>query len=240
MRLSPKDISWENLRAVIFDMDGTLYNQKRLRRIMAFKLLRACLRGPRYWQEARIVYHFRKERERRALSNISDIESRQYIWAAEKLGVTPELVTEAVCKWMYDAPLKYLYRCRYAGAGQFIGLLRRKGIATAVFSDYPSTEKLKALKIMCDLTVSATDKGVDRLKPDPGGVFMIMEKLGVAPEHCLFIGDRDDRDGECARRSGMNYLIIDRASAEQIYSSLIAGLSLLRDPGADMEAIRYV
>ncbi len=224
MRLSPMDIDWENLRAVIFDMDGTLYNQKRLRWIMALELLRACLKSPKHWQEARLIYHFRKEREKRALSKVLDIDKGQYNWAAEKLGVPPEVVREAVHKWMYEVPLRHLYGCRYSGAGRFIGLLKRKGIRTAVFSDYPSADKLKALKISCDLIVSATDKGVDRLKPDPRGVFVIMDKLGVNPEQCLFIGDRDDRDGECAKRSGMNYLIVERASADETYESLIAGL----------------
>lgn len=235
MRLSPEEINWNNLKAVIFDVDGTLYDQKRLRRIMAFELFRACLLKSRHRREARIIYHFRKERERRALSNLCDIDNAQYNWAAEKLGVSPDVVREAVRKWMFEVPLKYLNRCGYSGAGYFMELLKKKGIAAAVFSDYPSEEKLRALKMSCDLIVSATDKGVDRLKPDPAGVFVIMEKLGAAPDRCLFIGDRDDRDGECARRSGINHLIIDRASADETYASLIAGLNLVRDSGADME-----
>ncbi|WP_196795358.1 HAD hydrolase-like protein [Richelia intracellularis] len=33
--------------------------------------------------------------------------------------------------------------------------------------------------------------------------------MGVSVEDCLLIGDRDDRDGECARRAGMKYFILD-------------------------------
>ena len=31
--------------------------------------------------------------------------------------------------------------------------------------------------------------------------------MGIPKETCLFIGDRDDRDGACARKEGINYLI---------------------------------
>jgi len=57
--------------------------------------------------------------------------------------------------------------------------------------------------------VSATDADVDWLKPDPKGLIIPASKLKTPVKECLFIGDRDDMDGECARRAGMPYLILN-------------------------------
>jgi len=58
--------------------------------------------------------------------------------------------------------------------------------------------------------VSATDVEVGRLKPDPKGLIVAASSLNTPVKECLFIGDRDDKDGECARRAGMPYLILNR------------------------------
>jgi FMN phosphatase YigB (HAD superfamily) len=63
-----------------------------------------------------------------------------------------------------------------------------------------------------DAMVCATKKEVDRFKPHPAGLILTAKKLGVPVTNCFFIGDRDDKDGECARRAGMPYLILSRYS----------------------------
>jgi HAD superfamily hydrolase (TIGR01509 family) len=50
--------------------------------------------------------------------------------------------------------------------------------------------------------------GPSRLKPDPEGYLSAAERLGIAPERCLVIGDRDDADGAAARAAGMAVHII--------------------------------
>jgi FMN phosphatase YigB (HAD superfamily) len=67
-----------------------------------------------------------------------------------------------------------------------------------------------ALSLEVDVMVSSTDAEVDRLKPDPKGLILAASKLKTPLKECLFIGDRDDKDGECARRAGMPYLILNR------------------------------
>lgn len=49
------------------------------------------------------------------------------------------------------------------------------------------------------------------------GLFVIVETLGVSVEDCLFIGDRDERDGECARKAGMTYLLLERRNPRAEY-----------------------
>ena len=74
-----------------------------------------------------------------------------------------------------------------------------------MWSDYPAEEKLAALGLRAEVVVSATDPEVDRLKPDPRGLEVALARLGASAEHCLLVGDRDERDGEAARRAGVEW-----------------------------------
>ncbi|NJL20781.1 MAG: HAD-IA family hydrolase [Leptolyngbyaceae cyanobacterium SM1_3_5] len=104
--------------------------------------------------------------------------------------------------------MNYINSCRHPEVLQLFECVTNRGIATGIFSDYPPQAKLAHLGLSSDCMVSAIDRNVRRLKPDPTGLFITAEKLGVNVEQCLFIGDRDDRDGECARRAGMPYVIL--------------------------------
>ena len=206
-------INWSKVEVVIFDVDGTLYDQRKLRRYMLVDLLKYSIMNPQRLNELKIIKDFRKERENHTFDVENDIENAQYNWGAQASGVSSEKVRNVVEKWIFNAPLKYIPHCRYSGVLEFVGNLCNREIATAVFSDYPAKEKLSALGLSPCCIVCSTDKNVDKLKPDTKGLFIIVETLGVSVEHCLFIGDRDERDGECARKAGMPYLILERASS---------------------------
>jgi FMN phosphatase YigB (HAD superfamily) len=210
-------IDWKRVKLVIFDVDGTLYNQAKLRRIMLLKLLQYYLSHPRQILDLKIIRNFRRERERRAFQVVSNLEKAQYSWTAQVSKVSPERVYKVVQKWIFDFPLKYLFSCRYPGVMLLFNHLSHQGILIGIFSDYPAQEKLNALKLHSDCIVCATDQNIGRLKPNPKGLLAVAEQLGIPIEFCLFIGDREDRDGECARRAGMPYLI---CSGEAFYNSL--------------------
>ena len=54
---------------------------------------------------------------------------------------------------------------------------------------------------------------MDRLKPRPEGLSRALERLAVGPAEALMVGDRDDCDGEAARRLGCPYLLLARRPA---------------------------
>jgi HAD superfamily hydrolase (TIGR01509 family) len=157
--------------------------------------------------ELRILRVFRSLREQLALEPGERVEARSFERTADACGVAPERVRDIVERWMQEAPLRHLLVCRYAAVDELFAALRRRGIAIGVFSDYPAEAKLRALELAAEVVRSATDPDVDRLKPDPRGLAVVAARLGATPEACLVIGDRDDRDGEAARRAGMRFLL---------------------------------
>ncbi|MGP1443849.1 HAD family hydrolase [Treponema sp.] len=91
----------------------------------------------------------------------------------------------------YDA--NFLYLCTlYDGVADMITALHTHGIALAVLSNKPqsTTEKIINAFFGADIfsIVLGQREGVP-LKPDPYGVFEILEKLQCKKEECLYIGD---------------------------------------------------
>ena len=195
-------------KAVIFDVDGTLYDQSKLRLSVVREMFASVLQQPGRIAELRILWRFRKMREKHAAKAAFDLESRQYEWAAQAAAVSPEKVRGVVKEWMLERPLAFLQSCRYPGAQALFSELQRQGIPIGVFSDYPAIDKLSALGLRAQVIVSATCAEVNRLKPDPTGLLVVAAKLDTPAPECLFIGDQEAKDGECARRAGMPCLIL--------------------------------
>ena len=61
---------------------------------------------------------------------------------------------------------------------------------------------------MTKYVFSSMDDEIHAVKPNPNGILYILQKFGIEKSTCLVIGDRDDRDGEAARRAGVDYLIL--------------------------------
>ena len=169
-------VDWQQIRLVVFDVDGTLYDQRRLRSLMIRKLLAHCLLNPGDLQVLRILARFRSCREQLAEEEAEAIADLQYRRPAERLGMDPSRVRRTVEEWMLRRPLEHLRACRYAKVADFLSALRDRHKIVAVLSDYPSTEKLRTLELEADLAVSAVDGEVDRLKPHPAGLLRLRRR----------------------------------------------------------------
>jgi HAD superfamily hydrolase (TIGR01549 family) len=206
MPTEPTALDWDGIEAVIFDLDGTLYAQAPLRRRMARELAAHCLRRPREARLPLVLQHFRRARERLAESEAAGAGRLQFEHPAGELGLDPAILERLVAEWLEQRPLPHLAACRAPGAVELFSALRRRGKRIVVFSDYPVARKLAMLGLTAELTVSAVDPEVDRLKPHPRGLEVILDRLRLAASACLMIGDRDERDGSCAERVGMPFL----------------------------------
>lgn len=199
-------VDWRRIDLVIFDLDGTLYDQARLRRRMAVELAGACARAQSL-DLVRILKSFRAGRELLAEERRDDFPRLQYERVQHRTGTPAGEIANVVREWMQERPLRHLPSCRYAGVAELFAALKSAGRTIAVLSDYPAHAKLSALGLSADIIVAAGDAGAPRLKPDSAGVQFILAEAGVPAARALMIGDRDERDGEAARGAGVVALI---------------------------------
>lgn len=205
---------WDKLQLVIFDLDGTLYSQSRLRKMMLIRLFTYYIIRPWKYKDLLILYHFRKEREKKAGYKGNDLEEEQYIWCAEKINENINRIKNVVNKWIFDVPNDYLKECMYPDVNTFLNELKNKGIKSAVYSDYDVEVKLSRMNVYVDFELSSTDKRVNALKPLPDGLFAILTEMKVTDKmSCLFIGDRFELDGKCAEYADIPFLLIDKKTA---------------------------
>ena len=129
-------LDWQDLRAVIFDLDGTLYHQRPLRNRMRHKLLSELALRPRRWGEVRLIRCFRQVREQMCLAEASPVSTLQYELCAQKLGTGTDRIRGAVDHWMREAPLPYLEACRAPGIRRLWQAIQSQGMKIAVVSDY--------------------------------------------------------------------------------------------------------
>ncbi len=202
-------IDYSKIKLVIFDVDGTLYNQKKLRIFMIFKIIIFILFNPRKINEIRIIKEFREQRELRSFEQVPNINSAQYEWVAEEHNLDPLIVKQIVEEWILNKPLKYLKKCRKKGVRTLFNKLKENKIKIAIFSEYPSKSKLEILGLKADLIISSTDSFINKFKPDPKGINYIINKFKINKlENCLFIGDRIDKDLVCANNASVKCLIV--------------------------------
>ena len=224
-----------SIRAVLFDLDGTLYHQSRLRRLMAVELMALPLAGPfqapRRWR-ALAAYREAMEQLRAAAPN-GPVPAAQIKAASMKTGLSTTDVERLVDDWMIKRPLKHLMRCRVAGIDQLLDLLRGRGVRAGVLSDYPADAKLEALGLAGRFApvLCTTDPAIAALKPNPRGFLRACEVWQLEPREVLMVGDRVEVDAAGAAAAGMPCVIIGRgeeAGSAQFGQLMLPSLERLR------------
>lgn len=204
--MTPGPVDWTRIRLAVFDVDGTLYDQRALRRRMLLDLARHTITS-RSLETAKVLYQFRRLREAIAEEELDGFQATLMERTAQKAGVGASSVRNLVSEWIDQRPLVHIRRCRYPDVEKVFAALRRRGKTIGIFSDYPAASKLHALELSADLIVSATDSTMDVLKPAPRGLIRLMAAAGVTPAETIMIGDRAERDGEAALRAGVACLL---------------------------------
>lgn len=208
--------AFENLnashRAILLDVDGTLYAQGPLRLYMMARLTCAAILSPRtgvrslvFLKAYRQAQEHLRELEDSPSANQLELSCR---WSGEDAA----FARECVMRWMESEPLPVLRRLVRPGVHSFLEKARSRRIKLGVVSDYPAHDKLEAMGLLqyFDVVVSAQEAGVGCFKPSPKGLEAALRLLNIPPEAAIYVGDRANVDAEAARRANVSAVIVGR------------------------------
>jgi HAD superfamily hydrolase (TIGR01549 family) len=220
------------VRAVLFDVDGTLYRQRPLRLRMAAELgglaLTHPLRAPAIW---RTLSAYRRAQERLRSGEGADA-ARQLELAASQAGVSIDEAAAIVDEWMIERPLKYLARCRAEGLVDLLEFLSARRVPMSILSDYPPQKKVDALGVSqyFSFVLCGGDPDIGAFKPSPRGFLKACAKWQLDPGDVLYVGDRADADAAGAAAASMPAVIVTSAKVPTSIGALaVSSLERLRD-----------
>ncbi len=184
------------IKAVAFDVDGTLYpNASMYLRSIPFALRRLCL----MYSFAKVRRQVRKQRP------IEDLGETQARMLAERLRISPERARERIDSEIYGTWEKVLDRVSpYPHVRECIESLKELGLAVAVTSDFPVDSKLARLNLDGLFECRLWTERSGYLKPHPEPFVMLAECLGLAPHEILYVGNSYEYDIMGAKRVGMH------------------------------------
>lgn len=193
----------EQIKAVIFDLDGTLVDSMDLWRDIDIEFLGE--RGIEY-----------EEALQEKIEGMSFTETAVY--CKELYGLT-ESVEELKAIWNRMAKDKYRYEVQLKpGAKEFLDLLKKKGIKMGIATSN-STELIEAVNaahhfdhyMSCIVTACSVNKG----KPAPDVYLEAARRLHVSPDECLVFEDIV-KGIQAGKAAGMKVCAVeDRSSAGQ-------------------------
>ena len=202
------------IKAVIMDVDGTLYRQNPVRLRMAWRLMCFALLKPALgWKIIRVLRAYRHAQELlRGEAAPSKSALRQVETAARITGYSPQFIRDCVSRWMEDEPLGIVANSRYPGVIEFFNWARQQNIQLAVVSDYDPRQKMRALKLdsYISIVIWAQQAEIGVFKPNPRGLRTALDRLGIKPAQAIYVGDRGDVDATAALAAGMPAILLGR------------------------------
>ena len=214
-------------KAVLLDVDGTLYRQAPVRRRMVLEMVRFAFQSLSplaLVRLARWIFYFRRARERLRSAGrpSSSLDELQYAEPARELGEEAGRLKDTVLEWMLERPLRHVGEARREGVARFLKLLAARDIKAGAFSDYPVGDKLKALSLddHFSVTLCATDCEINAFKPHPAGFLRACEIWDLDPSEVIYIGDRPEVDAAGARAAGMPCFIIGARNGDKGYCGI--------------------
>lgn len=187
------------VRALSWDVDGTLYSARRVAVRYWLAVLAASLSGDcrSAWRATASLRRFRQrmERVRREKGLIEPDDAR----------IERRLAVEQ--RWLLPAMAAVGAR---PGVDAALRTLRSRFRAQVAFSDFEATDKLASLGLTRHFDAVYSGERMGWLKPRPEPFRRILADLELKPEQLLHIGDRAETDGRGASAAGCKVLLLSR------------------------------
>ena len=186
-------------KAIIFDLDGTLYDKSGLaRRLVLSQLRKGCL-----WM-------LKREREVRKELRGVHYENEEAFYNAFFARFPRQ---ELARRWYFETYMPDMVRIlrRHYRTAPWVETViaewRTRGRKVVVFSDYGCVrEKLQAIGFNLDWADALFEApALGGLKPCKESFEKICRAIDLQPEECLMVGDREDTDGDGARSVGISF-----------------------------------
>ncbi|AAX17019.1 HAD family hydrolase [Borrelia hermsii] len=184
------------IKAVVFDLDGTLYPEMGINLVMF----------PEFLKNIKFFLAFKKVRKeirvlqsgRSVPSSRDELISMQVEMLANYLGFNKNRCEFLLNKIYYGESFSNKFRNLkpYFGVRDLIYSLKSKGIKLGVMSDFPiATRVSNLLRIedsFWDVLYSSEDTGY--LKPNKIAFLRIIDELGIDSNHILYVGNSYEYD----------------------------------------------
>ncbi len=216
MTLPPIDRLSPEIKAVVFDLDGTLYDKHCLPRYLVLR---------NGWALPLLVAERKTRKQLRGQYFGSEDAFYDAFFAAMSKG---HLFSERIARrWYFGYYMPSMVQviathCRQnSGVGEWLSVCKERHILVAVYSDYGCVEqKLHALGLSVEdfaYIVSAPELG--GLKPAKECAEQVLAHLQtlaqsftttqpITAQSCLFIGDRTDTDEASARAISASFALV--------------------------------
>ena len=193
-----------SIRAVGFDIDGTLYPEcyirfrsvpfviSNLKSVYAFYKARKAMR--RYSSDPQIIRNPSR-------AEISYLAVQLRCPVGEASVIRDEVIYQGWEKYFKDLPI-----C--PGVRECLMQFRQAGLKIAALSDFPVGNKLQYLGLedLFDVSLGFPESG--NLKPAPQPFINMAERLDIKPSEIIYIGNRVDYDVVGANSVGMKGALI--------------------------------
>jgi putative hydrolase of the HAD superfamily len=194
-----------SIKAIGFDLDGTLYPEWRMNlaglsiALRQFSLLRAFSTARTALREGPHPGSGVGE-----LDAASAFRFRQAEQVAGILRWSREQAAEKIDEIFYGLVERKFEHIRpFRGVVDCLSRLESRGVALGVLSDLPPQNKLKFLGLDRYFSVSLCAEDFGCLKPSPEPFLGLAKAMGFAPEEMLFVGNKQVYDIQGAKAVGM-------------------------------------
>ncbi len=204
------------IKAVAFDIDGTLYSAPRFNLVALPLGLRHARLFAAFGEVRHELHRLAREGgpEGRAPADLAAFRRLQAELLAPRVGASPEEALALLDRVIYGELDALFARVRpYSGAAPALAALRSGGLRLAALSDFPAPRKLERLGLAAYFELARCSEDGGLLKPAPKPFLALAAELGLAPAEILYVGNSLRYDLVGAKAAGMPVAILTRRAA---------------------------